>query len=442
MVHNFWFMMSLSGSVILLLYILTYPVARRYFSLAWRYRILKIAIMFYLIPFPVFLSWIRTHLSANFPQVVADKFHVPKYFLNTEYGIYKEGGSVYVSSKMKGMLILLAVLGILSCAIVLLHISRYRKASRICLKYSYLPVGQKWQEYFQELKTGLNIKRKVRLFCSEYCTSPVTTGVIFPTVIIPPWNAEERKFYQDVIRHELVHIKHRDLQIKFLGMLVIAVHWFNPFAHILFYEISNISEMYCDSVVLRGKEEKERKAYAELLLKFASEKPHTGMEYMVGIMGGNSKRAFKRRILEMKTVKKNKAFLSVVMMAVICMFGSLTVFAYNGPSNIEPFERTDSQDWEFDYQFTLGEVEIEMEDIPYEHFFTDDSGNVYQLIKEEDVSRASCAHHYVAGKETKHSKKQGGGCTVTYYEAKRCSNCGNVIRGKEINTVTYSKCPH
>lgn len=144
----------------------------------------------------------------------------------------------------------------------------------------------------------------------------------------------------------------------------------------------------------------------------------------------------------MKTVRKNKAFLSVVMMAVICMFGSLTVFAYNGPSNIEPFERTDSQDWEFDYQFTLGEVEIEMEDMPYEHFFTDDSGNVYQLIKEEDVSRASCAHHYVAGKETKHSKKQGGGCTVTYYEAKRCSNCGNVIRGKEINTVTYSKCPH
>lgn len=442
MVHNFWFMMSLSGSVILLLYILTYPVARRYFSLAWRYRILKIAIMFYLIPFPVFLSLIRTQLPADFPEAAEDILCGPEYCLNTKYGIYREGGSLYVSSKMKGMLILLAVLGILSCVIVLLHISRYRKASRICLKYSYLPVGQKWQEYFQELKTGLNIKRKVRLFCSEYCTSPVTTGVIVPTVIIPPWNVEEREVYQDVIRHELVHIKHRDLQIKFLGMLVIAVHWFNPFAHILFYEISNISEMYCDSVVLRGKEEKERKAYAELLLEFASEKQYTGMEYMVGIMGGNSKRAFKRRILEMKTVRKNRVFLSAVVMVLICMLGGLTVCAYDAPLNVDSLEETERQDQVFDFQFTLGEAEIEMEELPYEQFFTDEDGNVYELKSEENISKSACTHRYVAGTYTAHSRNREGGCTVTYYEARRCSKCSNVIKGKEINTVTYKKCPH
>lgn len=49
--HNILLVMSLSGSVTVLSYILIYPIAKRYFSFACRYWILKIALAFYLIPF-------------------------------------------------------------------------------------------------------------------------------------------------------------------------------------------------------------------------------------------------------------------------------------------------------------------------------------------------------------------------------------------------------
>ena len=50
---NMFFVMSVSGTVVFVLYMLLYPLSERYFSLKWRYRILKLAMMFFLVPFPL-----------------------------------------------------------------------------------------------------------------------------------------------------------------------------------------------------------------------------------------------------------------------------------------------------------------------------------------------------------------------------------------------------
>ena len=63
MIQNLLFMMSLSGTVVFVFYLAIYPVARRYFSIRWRYGILKMAMAFYLIPFSLchMLSVFRCH---------------------------------------------------------------------------------------------------------------------------------------------------------------------------------------------------------------------------------------------------------------------------------------------------------------------------------------------------------------------------------------------
>ena len=50
MFKNPLFVMSSSGTAVFIVYLLTYPLLKRYFSLKWRYRILKTALFFYLIP--------------------------------------------------------------------------------------------------------------------------------------------------------------------------------------------------------------------------------------------------------------------------------------------------------------------------------------------------------------------------------------------------------
>ena len=314
---------------------------------------------------------------------------------------------------------------------------------KICLNYSDIPVGQKQQDIFHSIKNELDIRRNVKLLCSEYCKVPITMGICSPTVIIPPWTRDEvdQDLYHDVLKHELVHIKHRDVLIRFLGIAAIAVHWFNPFTYILYNEILNISEIYCDSIVLRGKEEQERKAYGELLLKLAVQKSMASNEFAVGILGGNSKRAFKRRIVEMKTVRKNKRILSALITALISLMGGLTVCAYDPPVNITDHGPVYAEQG-FDFQFTVGELKLEVEELPYEQFFVDDAGNVYEIKGDSNDTRAACKHKYVAGTTTSHSKNSSGGCTVTVYEAQRCLLCGYIKKGDKINLITYEKCLH
>lgn len=51
---NLLFSMSLAGSLVFLVYLAFRPVAVRYFSSVWRYRMLKLALLFYLLPYQYF----------------------------------------------------------------------------------------------------------------------------------------------------------------------------------------------------------------------------------------------------------------------------------------------------------------------------------------------------------------------------------------------------
>lgn len=69
----------------------------------------------------------------------------------------------------------------------------------------------------------------------------MTTGILFPIIFLPFEDEEtlnERSCYY-IIKHELLHIKHNDFLIQFIGMVVIAVHWFNPLSYILYYELTS-----------------------------------------------------------------------------------------------------------------------------------------------------------------------------------------------------------
>ena len=55
---------------------------------------------------------------------------------------------------------------------------------------------------------------------------------------------------------------------------------------------------------------------------------------------------------------------------------------------------------------------------------------------------ADCEHTYVDGVTMTHLKYASGGCKVTYYEAERCTKCGDVVRGDYICTMISDVCVH
>lgn len=337
--HNFLFNMSLSGNMVFILYILTYPLAKKFFSLEWRYRILKIAIVFYLIPISLCKYSILNVFRRCFPLLWEKISHIKISHIivtmDSNYIIIKNQDFMKLSSRVRYMLIVILMIVMVAFVIMQKRIIQYRKWRKACIASSEKPTNSE-QQIFSKIKKEMGIKKKIELICSEYCSSPMTSGILSSILILPKWSKEiDKNKYEYMLRHELVHIQHHDLFIKYIGLFVMAVHWYNPFVYLMFHEISVISEMYCDSIVIGGKGKEERRKYGELILNLAAQNEFDNKgQFFIGMADSRSKWVYKRRILEMKRAKKYRAVLPAIMTVVICMIGGITTFAYDSPQTI------------------------------------------------------------------------------------------------------------
>ncbi len=320
------------------------------------------------------------------------------------------------------------------------RIIQYWKWKKVCTVGSEKPTNLEQQVFFKA-KKEMGIKKKVELICSEYCNSPMTSGILSSILILPKWDEDiDENKYEYMLRHELVHIKHHDLFIKYIGLFVMAVHWYNPFVYLMFYEISVISEMYCDSIVIGGKGEEERRNYGELILKLAVQNKFANKrQFFIGMADSRDKWVYKRRILEMKRAKKYKTILPVVMTVLICMVGGITTFAYDSPQIIY---NDKGYDFDADMDYAIETAE-ECTDLPSYYFFVDDNGKIYDLSKIEKNNRNLCIHDFsIHGTLNQHKKDGNGGCVINSYEARICSVCSAVKTGELKSTLTYKSCPH
>lgn len=439
--------MSLSGSMVISLYLSVYFLAKQHFSLIWRYCVLKIAIIFFLIPFGQCKYFIISKAYALFPHLI-EKIHStpmrPK-GLKTRYLIVTTMEGIQFSPSLKQLSLLLLIMSILSFSMIVHQLIHYWKQVRICLNHSAQVPPSKYLDTFKELKHHLGIRRKVSLYHSQFCKSPMTTGIFSPMIFLP---FEDKGTLTDsscqyILKHELYHIKHNDFLIRFIGLIVIAVHWFNPFSYILYYELSITLEMLCDESVLKGCTENQRKEYGTLLVNLATnnntkEKDH----FFVGLSNQKNIIEIKRRILEMKSNRKQRFLLSIATLGLIVTAGGTTAFAYIPPNTITSNEgRTDT----FDYTYVTDEEKIEEVSLymPYDHFFIDADGTMTELSDDTATEKIGCSHNYIAsGTIRKHTKNSDGSCTVKEYEAESCSICGDIKAGQLICTYIYPKCPH
>ncbi|NKB34390.1 MAG: TonB family protein [Pseudomonadales bacterium] len=149
------------------------------------------------------------------------------------------------------------------------------------------------------LSSQLSITRKVTLKFSTTVSTPLSFGLFRPTIILPR-NAEvwDQDTMDDVLIHELSHIKRFDWLTLLFVHLVVSIQWINPFAWVALKRITAEAENSCDSAVLRMKQQET--AYAETLLTIAQEIKHAGSPPLFAqqMLGNRALRSRINRILE------------------------------------------------------------------------------------------------------------------------------------------------
>jgi beta-lactamase regulating signal transducer with metallopeptidase domain len=119
-------------------------------------------------------------------------------------------------------------------------------------------------------KERLSINRSITLYKHKLIRTPVTVGTIHPMVLLPH-AADNPIALALILRHELIHIKNKDMLRKYILIVLRCVFWFNPFVHILAMQANKDFELKCDTLTLQGQDENAKKNYANLLLRNASE---------------------------------------------------------------------------------------------------------------------------------------------------------------------------
>ena len=124
---------------------------------------------------------------------------------------------------------------------------------------------------FEEVKKELKIKKHIRLKASSDIGSPILVGVLLPTVYIPCREIPDDNMRM-VLLHELTHYKRKDLLVKWIAVLINAVHWFNPLCYLACANLSEACEVSCDMSVTKNMSEDEQKLYMQTILNLATER--------------------------------------------------------------------------------------------------------------------------------------------------------------------------
>lgn len=96
-------------------------------------------------------------------------------------------------------------------------------------------------------------------------SSPMVVGLFRPVLLMPDEDIPEDRLPL-MLRHELLHIRRRDLIGVALIELASCVHWFNPLLIWVRWELQALCELACDEDVLRGCEPSDRALYFRAML--------------------------------------------------------------------------------------------------------------------------------------------------------------------------------
>ena len=179
--------------------------------------------------------------------------------------------------------------------------------------------------------------RGLPLVESTAVQGPVALGLLDRRIVVPGdfesrYSAGERRLALD---HEWVHHRRGDIWWNHLGLIVLALNWFNPVAWLAFRAFRADQELACDARVAAAASSEARHDYARALIKSAS-RPG-----LIAACPLNHADQLKRRLKMMKTHRSSRARMLAGAAAILALGG--VSLALGSPGLAQPEAQTTTQ---------------------------------------------------------------------------------------------------
>lgn len=190
--------------------------------------------------------------------------------------------------------------------------------------------------YFEEWKKSHSLKRKVEIRESDRIAAPLTYGLIRPVILLPAQhkNMKERSL-GFVLEHEFIHIKHLDVLLKWIMVLICSIYWYNPLIWVMYFFVDCDIELSCDEALLKHQAPEYKKEYLHILINLEEKKAEWG-----SLCSSFCRYPIEERIRVMVKSEKENSKSILVSLLIVCLIAILnlgittkaeTVYSYDEP---------------------------------------------------------------------------------------------------------------
>lgn len=442
---NFVLTLSLAGSCMMVLSILVAKVGRGYFTKRWEFMMMKIAMIFFLVP----MSFLKEGYIILFKHGGA----ISTLLNETPITSFDYKNVIIENSTKVVPNFILLINGIIcflwiTLAVILFvkNLSQYFRFRKNTISISTPVKDHKKLLMLDKLRKEYGIKRKIQIYSTEVPVSTFTIGVWNPIIIVNQEHLDSP--FELAMRHELTHIKNWDTAFRFLQILVESVHWFNPIIYIIKNRLYTICEYACDEGTIQKLTKEKRVSYAKLLVNSTCGK--SVAQPWAATLSSDGKIIGERVTIIMTNRKTTKVYavISALVLCIMVLANSMTVLAYDDINKVETTNMDTKEDTtvfqKANLQFSSNETEEMMEyPVMYERQFINVDGEIYPMSENEGISLYwPHTHVYETGIMQAHLKNNTGGCVTIGYNAERCIYCGDAIIYDEVWRTIYQKCTH
>ncbi|WP_141502363.1 M56 family metallopeptidase [Paenibacillus luteus] len=298
---------SVTTSLLILSLLLLTPLLRKHYTAKWTYWIWMIMAIRLLLPFN--LSFENIGIKVQLPDnSVMNKAIQGISQANTRVEqpiaalpVQAAIEPVTQASLLFFILILIWLIG--SALFFSYHAAGYYSFRKQALCWSRPIESSQVASRINSIMIAMDVPSAIAVVTSEKVPNPMLVGFRKPMLFLPheQYSDEELEF---IIKHEIVHYKHRDMLYKLLLLTVNALHWFNPFVWLLVREANREIELYCDDTVVSKQSLAYRKRYCEAILSAIQKPSSRFLVLSTSFLGG--KHTMKQRFTSILSMKKRR----------------------------------------------------------------------------------------------------------------------------------------
>lgn len=235
-----------------------------------------------------------------------------------------------------------------------------------------------YRALLQDTARSLNVTAP-EMFVCEAISTPAVTGVLHPQLLLPHehYDSSDLRY---ILRHELCHLKRRDMLLKLVLLAANAMHWFNPVVYLMLRQADEDIELACDSAATDGLDRAERAAYSRTLL--AAVQSHVRALPATTCFGGTVER-LKRRITNVLGAQKKRGLgVVALVLALTLTAGCAVSWGERGRKNDDLFDgsRYNPVFVTGNYNLTIGKNFRPL------YYVSDESGTYFRLSREGGVN--------------------------------------------------------